>query len=67
MDELLCMIKLLIFRGPQHIINKSFKVQKYPLLLKTLTNSMCMLEVSDTNSYKFGHQTWKIYHGTQDD
>ena len=37
MDELLCMIELLVVIGPQHIIDKSFKVQEYPLLLKTLT------------------------------
>ena len=37
MDELLCVIELLIVTCPQHIIDKSFKVQESPLLLKTLT------------------------------
>ena len=36
MDELLYVIELLIVTGPQHIIDKSFKVQEYPLLMKTL-------------------------------
>ena len=36
-DELLCVIELLIVKGPQHIIVKSFKVQASPLMLKTST------------------------------
>ena len=37
MDELLYVIELLIITGPRHIIDKRFKVQEYPLLLKTST------------------------------
>ena len=40
MDELLCVIELLIVTGPQHIIDKSFKAQESPLFLKTLTRFM---------------------------
>ena len=39
MDELLCVIELLIVTSPQHITDKSVKVQEYPLLFKTLTPS----------------------------
>ena len=37
MDELLCVIELLIVAGPQHTTDKSFKVQESLLLLKIVT------------------------------
>ena len=37
-DELLCVIEFLNVTSPQRIIDKSFKVQESPLLLKTLTH-----------------------------
>ena len=37
MDELLCAIELLIVTIPQHIIDKNFKVQASPVLIKILT------------------------------
>ena len=37
MDELLRVIELSIVTSPQHIIDKSFKVQESPLLLKKVT------------------------------
>ena len=46
MDELLCIIELLIIRDPQHIINKKFKVQASPLLLKTLTTYIIFIKLN---------------------
>ena len=52
MDELLCMIELLFVTSPQHIIDKKFKVQESPLLLKTLT---IKLFVQSTHKCQWKH------------
>ena len=55
MDELLCVIELLIVTGPQHIIDKSFKVQVSSIFAQTSTSLMCgtMKEI--------GGNSWKTY------
>ena len=53
MDELLCVIELLIVIGPRHIINKGFKVQQSPLLPEKLTNLITSCGIDVVGSFYF--------------